>query len=286
LIAQYRLSKASVTHAIQLGLTAEGIQQSLERASGSSVPQNVKYSLLEWERQARRVEVWRGATLIEVDDPALLDALAAQSSSWILRRLAPTMAEVSSRALAQLEEWLWQRDYLPALTSAVHYQDLTLVPAVGEAQWQLQLDGLLKPLYAVPDLYLASTLERFTTRSEATGWQQLTHASLQQALAVGLELEHMLAFLQRYCAGGVPGSFLIRMKLWGDGYSEPPAPGVEHTPLLRISAQALDDLLADEEMAPLLAEPLPADQRVVRVSPENLERVVELLRARGFDVSG
>jgi len=75
-----------------------------------------------------------------------------QSPSWILRRLAPTMAEVSSRALAQLEEWLWLRDYLPALTSAVHYQDLTQVPAVGEVQWQLQLDGLLKPLYATPDL--------------------------------------------------------------------------------------------------------------------------------------
>ncbi len=67
-IAQYRLTKASVTRAIQAGLHAETIQAQLERAAGGEIPQNVRYSLQEWERQARRVEVWQGATLVEVDD--------------------------------------------------------------------------------------------------------------------------------------------------------------------------------------------------------------------------
>ena len=62
-IAQYRLTKASVTNAIQSGLQAETIQQILEQAAGGSIPQNVQYSLIEWERQARRIELWRGVTL-------------------------------------------------------------------------------------------------------------------------------------------------------------------------------------------------------------------------------
>src|SRR5579872_246376 len=57
-VAQYRLTKASVTRAIQRGLYAGAIQQVLAEASGSEVPQNVRYSLIEWERQARRVELW------------------------------------------------------------------------------------------------------------------------------------------------------------------------------------------------------------------------------------
>ena len=70
-IAQYRLTKASITHAIQSGLQAETIQHILEQAAGGSIPQNVQYSLIEWERQARRIELWRNVTLLEVDDTCI-----------------------------------------------------------------------------------------------------------------------------------------------------------------------------------------------------------------------
>src|SRR5205823_12589470 len=52
-IAQYRITKVSVTYAIQMGLHAEDIQQVLEHAAAGEIPQNVQYSLVEWERQAR-----------------------------------------------------------------------------------------------------------------------------------------------------------------------------------------------------------------------------------------
>src|SRR5215472_4542216 len=68
-VAQYRLTKTSVTRAIQMGLHAGTIRQVLEQASGGEIPQNIEYSLMEWERQARRIELWRGAVLLEVDDP-------------------------------------------------------------------------------------------------------------------------------------------------------------------------------------------------------------------------
>lgn len=288
LIAQYRLNKASVTRAVQMGLSAEKIQHILEQAAGGAIPQNVQYSLVEWERQARRIEIWHDATLLEVDDPMLLDELfsSPEASAWLVRRLSPTLAEVATAHLAQLRELLWQCEYLPALISAVQHQDLLSGAPLPtrEIQWQLLADGLLKPLYALPDLYLATELERFTEHDAITGWRRLTSASLRNALAAGLSLDAIIPFLQQYCADGIPGSFLIRLKLWGNGYDETPTPQVEAAPLLNLAAAALPDILADEEIGPLLGAPIPAEKRLVRVAPENLERVVELLRERGFNV--
>lgn len=287
-IAQYRLNKTSVSRAVQLGLSAETIQQTLERAAGGAIPQNVQYSLGEWERQARRIELWRSTTLLEVDDPALLDELCSnqESGTWLVRRLAPTLAEVATAHLAHLQDLLWQRDYLPALTPAKPHQDLlTGAPLpTREVQWYLLPDGLLQPLYPLSNLYLATELERITEKDEATNWRRLTCASVQQATATGCTLDAIIHFLQNYCVGGVPGSFLIRLKLWGNGYHEPPTLQVESTPLLSLSASVLPDLLIDEEIGPLLGVALPAEQRFVRVLPEHMARVVTLLRERGFEV--
>ncbi|HEX6110474.1 MAG TPA: hypothetical protein VFZ02_13755, partial [Ktedonobacteraceae bacterium] len=90
--------------------------------------------------------------------------------------------------------------------------------------------------------------------------------------------------LQHYCEGGIPTSFLIRLKLWGDGYGQQDTIGVEHAPLLRLSNEVLQDIQADEELGPLLLTEVPSDSRLVRISPEALERVVELLKERGFSV--
>jgi hypothetical protein len=315
-IAQYHVSKASVTHAVQLGLTAEGIQEMLEQGVGGPIPQNVRYSLQEWERQARRVELWRATTLLEVDEPALLDALFEDQETrpWLLRRLAPTLAEVATAHLEHLQDALWQRDYLPAQTSAERYQGLLTSSTLPthEAQWYLLPDGLLQPRYPLTNLYLTTELERFTAAdaafeaspgadadgvsenketdlayasSTANGWRRITPASLHHALANGLELEQIIRFLQHYCVNGIPGSFLVHLKLWGNGYSESPAMHIEPAPLLSLSSQALQDILADEEIGPILGAPIPAEKRLVYVDPANLARVIALLRERGFEVS-
>ncbi|HJT59303.1 MAG TPA: helicase-associated domain-containing protein, partial [Ktedonobacteraceae bacterium] len=255
-IAQYRLTRAAVTRAIQVGLHADAIQEVLERAAGSEIPQNVRYSLMEWERQARRIELWRGVTLLEVDDPALLDALFAgeQTRPMMSRRLTPLLAEVASDQLASIQDFLWRRDYLSALVSAPVHENLLesgRLPA-HEPQWQLQPNGLLQPSHPVVDLYLAAELERFTELDETTGRRRLTPKAIAAACKAGLPLETLIRFLQVYCQGGVPASFLIRLKLWGGGYAERNTVQVERMPLLSLSAQALQDIQADEELGPLL----------------------------------
>jgi len=287
-IAQYRLTRTSVTRAIQMGLHAAAIQQILEQAAGGPIPQNVQYSLVEWERQARRIELWHDVTLLEVDDAVLLDALFADPGTrpFFGRRLTPVLAEVVTGQLSIVQEILWQQDYLPALVSATMHNGLLESGrfVTREPQWRLQSSGLLQPCHAVLDLYLAAEVERITELDETTGWRKITPASIQQACSAGLPLEHVIRFLQHYCEGGMPVSFLIRLKLWGGGYEQQDAIGVEHAPLLRLSPQALQDIQADEELGPLLGTEVSPESHLVRVPPDALDRVIELLKERGFSI--
>ena len=287
LIAQYRLTKASVTRAIQHGLHAERIQQDLEAATGGEIPQNVRYSLMEWERQARRVELWQHSILLEVAELTLLDQLFADEAlrPFLGRRLTPLLAEVLPGHLEQLQRVLWSQDFLPALTSAQDTflpEEPTTVTFQTESQWRLLPTGLLQPLYEVANLYLVAEAEHFCERDAETGWLRLTQNSLQQGLERGLALDTILVFLERFSEGGIPGSLKIRLKLWGDGYGEQSQIFLEQAPLLRLSAQILQDILADPEMNALLGTEVEQPSRLIRVQPENLERVLSLLHERGF----
>lgn len=287
-IAQYRMTRASVTRAVQAGMRAEAIQHTLEEAAGGVIPQNVAYSLVEWERQARRIELWPGMTLMEADSGSLLDELYADDETRPLlgRRLSPTLAEVMTDQLARVQELLWEREFLPALVSAPAYTNILesgRMPS-HEAQWRLRDNGLLEPCYPVLNLYLAAELERFTAADEKSGWRRITPDSIQRAADGGIPLDAIVRFLSQYCEGGLPASFLIRLKLWGGGYHRQDFISVETMPLLRLSAQALRDIQADEELGALLDEEIPPDTRLVRVSPHALDRVLQLLRERGFTI--
>ena len=289
-IAQYRITKASVTRAIQMGMHAETIQQMLEEATGPGVeiPQNVQYSLVEWERQARRIELWQGAILLEVDEAELLDELLTNEETRGLlgRRLSPVLVMVAANQLEALQEVFWRRSYLPALT-ATPIQDNLLDSGhltAREPQWRLHDDGLLQPLYAVTDLYLNAEVERISAQDEQTSWRKITPALIEQACGNGMTLEAIIRFLQHYCEGGIPSSLLIRLKLWGGGYGEQPTIRVEQAPMLHLSAKILQDLQTDEDLQYLLGTEVAQEGRLVRVPTENLERVVELLRERGFEV--
>src|SRR5213078_4905486 len=73
--------------------------------------------------------------------------------------------------------------------------------AAREPQWRLHEDGLLQPLYAVTDLFLAAEIERVSERDEVTGWRKITPSIIQRACRDGLSLDILIRFLQQYCEG-------------------------------------------------------------------------------------
>jgi hypothetical protein len=96
-------------------------------------------------------------------------------------------------------------------------------------------------------------------------------------------LAAILRFLQLYCDGGIPGSLLIRLKLWGRGYDREEI-AVETAPMLRLSSQVLQDLQNDQEILQLLGDEVEQASSLVRIEADQLERVLALLRARGFQL--
>jgi hypothetical protein len=202
------------------------------------------------------------------------------------RRLGPLLVEVLTDQLPIVQELLWQKDYLPALVSAPMYDNLLengRLPSC-EPHWRLLQNGFLQPCHTTLNQYLVAEVEKITDLDKETGWRRITLESIQQARNSSLPLEHIVRFLQYYCEGGIPASFLIRLKMWGDGYGQQTGIGVEQAPLLRLSHQALQDIQADEDIGPLLASEVASETRLVRVPTEALDRVLELLKDRGFTV--
>ena len=286
-IAQYRITKASVTAAIRRGFSSETMIETLQNSTDGEIPQNVRYSLVEWERQVRRIEAWPDAILLEVDDEALLNTLCSdpQASPLFARRLTSRLVEVMPHKLSAVQELLWQRNYLPALSTDPGAEaGSDGASAAHEPQWHLLEDGLLQPICTVLNFYLIAEAEHFSERDATTGWLCLTPASVRRALSQGISLESIVNFLRQYCDESVPGSFLVRLKLWGDGYLDNGRVYVESAPLLRLSSEVLQDLYADKELANLLNTEVEHQQRLVHVDPQNLDRVLEILRQRGFEV--
>ncbi len=113
--ALYRLTRERWLKALQQGTGAAALIEQLERLAEAPVPQNLHYSLLEWEHQAQRARLHRGVVLLEVREAALLDALLADAAlaPLILRRLTPTAALVDRQRLPLLYQALLERGQLP-----------------------------------------------------------------------------------------------------------------------------------------------------------------------------
>ena len=115
--ARYRITRQSVARARRGGMSTEAIESTLERLSGAPVPQNVRTSLRDWERQGERVRLTSGYDVLRVEDARLLDQILASETTarWLERRLSPTAALIAAGCSAQVRSWLLRRGVLAAV---------------------------------------------------------------------------------------------------------------------------------------------------------------------------
>jgi Helicase conserved C-terminal domain len=92
-VSVYNINKESVLRAVEGGLQASEMVAFLNKNMGKHLPQNVAQSISDWARLIKRAHIHR-ATLIEVDDPAILDEMLAgrKTRKLVLKRLSPTVA--------------------------------------------------------------------------------------------------------------------------------------------------------------------------------------------------
>lgn len=92
-------------------MSPEEIAGFLNTNTGKALPQNVAHSIADWARMLKRLTIQR-VTLIQVDDPAVLDELLASRKTrrMVLLRLSPTTAIANLPDVSEsAREDAWQR---------------------------------------------------------------------------------------------------------------------------------------------------------------------------------
>lgn len=110
-VSVYTLSKESILRAVEGGLSPVQMTRFLDSNTGKALPQNVAHSITDWASLIKNVDI-RRATLIEVEDPSVLDEMIASRKTrrYINRRLSPTVAVACLPAVADsARDDAWQK---------------------------------------------------------------------------------------------------------------------------------------------------------------------------------
>ncbi len=124
MVARYQLTREAFARARRFGWNAAEVTARLEALTGAELPSNVRVTISDWERHIERVRLTANVSVLEVREPAMLDALLADatSASWVTRRLTPTAALLRRDAVEAVRAWLLNRGELPAVIEG-HYED-------------------------------------------------------------------------------------------------------------------------------------------------------------------
>jgi Helicase conserved C-terminal domain len=115
-VARYKLSRAALARSGHSSWEAGALAEQVERLTGTALPDNVRVTLRDWQRQGERLRAIESASVLEVEDAELLDALLAdrRARGWIERRLGATAALIAPGHVADVSAWLLRHGELPA----------------------------------------------------------------------------------------------------------------------------------------------------------------------------
>jgi hypothetical protein len=161
-VSAYVINKESILRAVESGLSPEKITRFLHDNTGKDLPQNVAQSVSDWARLIKYAAINR-VTLIEVDDPSVLDEMAAsrKTRKYIARRLSPTVAVASLPDVGDsARDDPWQRlmkdlrsaGYVPRFQSELMDNGTVHIAGNGKGEHPepARLNGAVAPTPAEP----------------------------------------------------------------------------------------------------------------------------------------
>jgi hypothetical protein len=258
--AVYYLSRHSVARGLEQGMRAADIITFLELHARTSLPQNVRASIEDWERQYERIQVRKGACLLEVDEPGQLDWLLAEpkAAPLLLSRLSPTLALVRSDSLRELRHLLQQR--------RVHVEEYNFVKPLRRAIGFLPPATLRVPR-AVHSPYIEYLLGSFADVTDSLVEElryTITPESVRRARRAALPWERIERVLLDLCGEAVPYDLRLTIRGWW-GHYQPV--GVDRLVALETPPTLTwRELMYIETIAPLVSQVLSPTIALVRES--------------------
>ena len=265
-VAHYKLDRDSVYRGLQDGLSAAEMREFLENHSRSGVPQNIAYSLDDWEKQWQRVTVRPASSVVESATAAEMDAFLGTLPADAATRLAPNWAVIEARYLEAARTHL-------AATKAPRALDYSL-----EIEQAFETTGDLK--IAVPpanlDLWLQSKLEQFA-ENRGEGQFEITRESVERATALGLKSDDILGFLAATGTPPVVANVTLTLQGWS-GEVKPLALG--QVQVLTAESGVIAQMAAVAELRALLW--LGAGEGVALVKTADVPKLKAALKKRGI----
>lgn len=115
--ARYTLTQRALNLARQTGWRRGEVAARVARVISGTLPQNVRTTLDDWDRQADKIQLRADLALVQVEDGRVLDMLMADphAAEWIERRISPVSALVRERSVDALRDWLLRHAEMPRL---------------------------------------------------------------------------------------------------------------------------------------------------------------------------
>ena len=99
----YKLTFKSIVNALDNGITVSEITEYLEKYCNNPLPDNVRKTLEDWDRESKRIRI-RKVAIIETDDKYLMEELkSSKSIRNYLRKELPYVAEIDGKSSVKLK---------------------------------------------------------------------------------------------------------------------------------------------------------------------------------------
>src|SRR4029450_10130054 len=219
--ALYHLTRDTVHAALESGIAAHTLYNTLRDASTYPLPDNVQQMLQEWAERRERLTVYRTADLVEFADQAARDAAMA----------TPALAgqPVGERFIVLSR----QMRHAAAAASASRTVDYGAAPV---RCMQVAEDGTVHIRPRPPDLLVRGEVAAWAEPGADEDHWRLTRTSVQRAVKAGWTAASIIDNLSQRAQQPVPALLIVAIRAWAGERALPKAVAVASDILLQIAA--------------------------------------------------